>query len=208
MMLAHEYLSNIWGMISFRYIVSFFDEKNKFPILTKYLPTVNDGILPSQFAQQALDELLLLEEENATEEKVVLIEKSTGSIKASVNSDSDRRFAFAHNNHVYGINKYGFYILRYVEEKGEQIPYVMFRSKRFIQHTISKKLYKFIETLRGKSFECPIKLHPDEEEATDDYEFEVRTEHVRIISEYGYMIEPLKRLAKASIISGNPIHWT
>jgi hypothetical protein len=26
-------------------------------------------------------------------------------------------------------------------------------------------------------------------------------------TEYAYIIEPLKRLAKASIISGNPIHW-
>jgi len=83
----------------------------------------------------------------------------------------------------------------------------MFRSNNFIQQTISKDRYKFIDILTRKSFECSVKLHPNQEDATDEYEFEVRIERVGIADEYEYMIEPLKRLAKASIISGNPIHW-
>ncbi len=35
----------------------------QYPILAKYLPEANGGILPSEFAQQALDELLLFEKE-------------------------------------------------------------------------------------------------------------------------------------------------
>jgi len=84
----------------------------------------------------------------------------------------------------------------------------MFRSNNFIQQAISKDRYKFVDILSGESFECSVKLHPNEEEAIDDYEFEVQMERVGITSEYEYMIEPLKRLAKASIVSGNPIHWT
>jgi len=60
----------------------------------------------------------------------------------------------------------------------------------------------------GESYECSAKLHPNEEETTNEYEFVVQTERVGIANEYEYMIEPLKRLARASILSGNPIHWT
>ena len=209
MELADEYLSNISGMGAFRHIVRELGGKDKFPILTEYLPTSNGGVLPSEFAQQALDELLLLEQEQTTEEKVVLTEKSTGSLKASVSSDTYWFFVFtAYNKNTYGIDKDGFFILENVKEKDEELSYIMFRSNNFIQQTISKDRYKFIDIPSGESFECSVKLHPHEEVATEDYEFEVQTERVGITSEYEYMIEPLKRLANASIVSGNPIHWT
>ena len=208
MELASESLSNISGMSAFRHIVRELGGKDKYPILTEYLPTKNGGVLPSEFAQQLLDELLLLEKEKSIEEKVVLTEKSTGSLKASVNSDTHWLFVFTpYNKNNYGIDKDGFFILENVNEKGKEISYVMFRSNNFIQQTISKDRYKFIDILTRKSFECSVKLHPNQEDATDEYEFEVRIERVGIADEYEYMIEPLKRLAKASIISGNPIHW-
>lgn len=209
MELADEYLSNISGMGAFRHIVSELGGKSKFPILTEYLPTANGGILPSEYAQQALDELFLLEKEQSIEEKVVLIEKSTGSLKASVSTDTYWFFVFtAYNKNTYGIDKEGFFILENVKEKGEEVSYIMFRSNNFIQQTISKERYKFIDISSGECYECSVKLHPNEDEAKDDYEFEVQTERVGITNEYEYMIEPLKRLAKASIVSGNPIHWT
>lgn len=209
MELAGEYLSIISGMGAFRHIVSELGGKNKFPILTEYLPTANGGILPSEFAQQTLDELLLLENEHTTEEKVVLTEKSTGNLKASVSSDTYWFFVFtAYNKNTYGIDKDGFFILENVKDKDEELSYIMFRSNNFIQQTISKDLYKFIDIPSGESYDCSVKLHPNEEEATDEYEFEVKIERVGIASEYEYMIKPLKRLAKASILSGNPIQWT
>lgn len=209
MELADEYLSNISGMGAFRHIVRELGGQDKFPILTEYLPTANGGVLPNEFAQQALDELLRLEKEQSTEEKIVLIEKSTGSLKAFVSSDTYCFFVFtAYNKNTYGIDKEGFFILENVKEKNEELSYIMFRSNNFIQQTVSKDLYKFIDIPSGESYECTVKLHPHEEEATDDYEFEVQTERVRVANEYEYMIEPLKRLAKASILSGNPIHWT
>ena len=208
MELASEYLSNISGMGAFRHIVRELGGKDKYQILTEYLPTANGGVLPGKFAQQALDELLLLEKEQTGEEKLVLTEKSTGSLKASVSSDIYWLFVFTpYNKNIYGIDKDGFFILENVNEKGEEISYVMFRSNNFIQQTISKDRYKFIDIPSKESFECSVKLHPNEEDATDEYEFEVQMKRVGIADEYEYMIEPLKRLAKASIISGNPIHW-
>ncbi len=152
---------------------------------------------------------LLLENEHTTEENVVLTEKSTGNLKASVSSDTYWFFVFtAYNKNTYGIDKDGFFILENVKDKDEELSYIMFRSNNFIQQTISKDLYKFIDIPSGESYDCSVKLHPNEEEATDEYEFEVKIERVGIASEYEYMIKPLKRLAKASILSGNPIQWT
>ncbi len=209
MELADEYLSNISGMEAFRHIVGELGGKGKFPILTEYLPTVNGGVLPSEFAQQALDELLLLEKELTNEEKVVLIEKSTARLIASVSSDTYWFFVFtANNKNTYGIDKDGFFILENVKEKGEETSYVMFRSNNFVQQTISKDRYKFIDIPSGKSFECTEKLFPNEDDDTNDHHFIVQIERVGIAGEYEYMIDPLKRLARASILSGNPVHWT
>lgn len=208
MKLAKEYLSNISGMIAFKIIVKELVGQDKFPILTEYLPTANDGFLPSEFAQQALEELLRIENEQTTEEKIVLIEKSTGSLKASINADTYCFFVFtAYSKNIYGIDKDGFFILEKVKEKNEELSYIMFRSNNFIQQTISKDHYKFIDIPSGESYDCTAKLHPLEEEATDVYEFEVQIERVVIANQYKYMIEPLKRLAKMSILSGNPINW-
>ena len=207
--LAYEYLSNISGMGAFRQIVSELGGKRKFPFLTEYLPTANGGILPNEYAQQALDELLLLEKEQNTEEKVILTEKSTGSLKASVSSHTYWFFVFTeYNKNTYGIDKEGFFILENVKEKGKEVSYIMFRSINFIQQSVSKDLYRFIDIPSGESYECSVKLHPNEDDATDDYGFEVKTQPVGIANEYEYIIEPLKRLATASIKSGNPIHWT
>ncbi|MBN1988035.1 MAG: hypothetical protein JW783_01390 [Bacteroidales bacterium] len=209
MELANEFLSNITGMAAFRHIISELGGSNKFPVLTKYLPIINGGALPSEFAQQALDELLLLEKEQTMEEKVVLIEKSTGSLIASVNSDTYWLFIFTKNSkNTYGIDKDGFFILENGNEKGKDVSYVMFRSNNFIQQTISQDCFKFIDIPSGQNFECSAKLFPNQDETTNDYEFEVQTKRVEIDCEYEYMIEPLKHLARVSILSGNPIHWT
>jgi len=208
MELANEYLANITGMGAFRQIVRKLGGKNKFPILTKYLPKANGGILPAEFAQQAFDELLLLENEQTTEEKVVLLEKSTGSLKASVSSDTYFFFLFSKNKNIYGIDKEGFFILEKAKKKGEELFYIMFRSNSFIQQKISKSLYKFIDIPSGESYECSSNIDSNQEETTGDYEFEIKKQNVAIRIEYQYIIEPLKLLSKASILSGNPIHWT
>lgn len=208
MELADEYLSNIAGMSEFRRIVNKLTGEDKFSVLREYLPTANGGNLPSEFAQQALDELLVLENEHTTEEKIFLTEKATDSLKASVSTDAYWLFVFtANNKNTYGIDKEGFFILENVKVNNEELSYIKFRSKNFVQQMISKDHYRFIDVASGRDFACTVKLHPYEEEVTGDYEFKAEIRHVRISSEFEYIIEPLKRLAKASILSGNPIHW-
>ena len=210
MELAYEYLSNNSGMSAFRHIIKKLNINGKYSVLAKYLPTANGGILPAQFASQALDELALLEKEPFLEETVVLSEKSTSYVIASVNTDTYWLFVFSGPKYSYGIDKDGFFILEYVEENGKEVSYLVFRSMNFIQQKVSDDNYMFIDIPTGKRFTHSISLYiPNQRnEVGNSYEYEVKITHISVANEYSYMIEPLRRLAEASVDSGNPIHWT
>jgi hypothetical protein len=209
MELCYEHLSNNLGMSDFRQIVKILGGKQKYPILTEFLPTANGGILPAKFANNALQELVELEKEQHLEERVILIENSTNELKASVNADTYLIFVFtAYNKYNYGIDNDGFFILENIEEDGKEVSYVVFRSKNFRQRQISKEEFRFIDNKTNNSFFCSVGLHSNEENPKEVYEFSIKKEKAKIAEEYNYMIEPLKKLTKASVESGNPIHWT
>lgn len=205
---ADEYLSNGSGMGAFRHLINELGGKKKYPVLIKYLPTSNDGTLPAKLAEKALRELEKLENETSLEELVILKEKSTGMVKATCSTTTYFIFGFIpFNKFNYCIDKDGFFILENVKEKKREVSYIKFRSKNFIQQKIGKKKYKFVDLSSGEHFECVGKLYPDEEEPTAEYEFLVTTQKATIAEEYQYIIDPLKRLAKASVQTGNPIIW-
>ncbi|HXB05614.1 MAG TPA: hypothetical protein VNW04_00820 [Puia sp.] len=205
---AFEYLSNMSGMAAFRYIVQKLGGKYKFPILAEYLPTANGGILPTESADQLLQELKELENEPAPEELVLLQEMSSGEVKASVSSDNSKIFVYAaHNKNSYGIDKDGFFILENMKENYRDVSKITFRSINFLQQTISKNIYKFVDIPTTESYICSAKLHPDQEEAATDFEFIVIKRKYAVADEYQYVIEPLKKLAAASLMTGNPIIW-
>ncbi|MDO6433647.1 hypothetical protein Q4E93_23755 [Flavitalea sp. BT771] len=206
---AYEYLSNMSGMAAFKHIVHKLGGKDKFPILTEYLPTVNGGTLPAGFANKLLQELEDLGNETTPEEFVSLQEKSTGDLKASVKSDSREIFVYTANNKInYGIDKDGFFILQNKKKYNGVVPKIVFRSINFLQQTISKSVYRFIDIPTTKSFECSVKLHPDEENVAIEFEFIVIKKKNAIANEYQYILEPLRKLAIASLLTGNPIIWT
>lgn len=205
---AFESLCNNYGMVAFRHIIRTYGGQEKFPILSDYLPSANGGVLPSNFAEQALDELLLLEQETSYEEKIILNEKESKDVLASINADTHHFLVYsAYNKYAYGIDGEGFFILE--NKNNKNITSVIFRSNHFIQKHIRSNHYQFIDIASGKYFECNTKLYPNEEKniSKHQYEFSVQREKVDIASEYSYIIEPLKRLLKASIITNNPIHW-
>lgn len=176
--------------------------------MNKFLPTANGGILPAEFASEALNELTEFEIERVSENRTLLFEKSTNELIASVNSDTYLIFFFtAFNKYNYGIDKYGFIILENINENSQEVSYEIFRSKKFIQKYISKDKFGFIDKKTNNSFICNIGLNPHESNPEKDYEFIIKEENVKVSNEYKYMIEPLKKLILASIESGNPIHW-
>jgi len=206
--LCSEYLSSHLGMADFRQIVRNNGGKKKYPTLTAFLPTANGGVLPAKFAESTFNELLELEKEQCQEERIILLENSTNELKASVNANTYLIFVFtAYNKYNYGIDKDGFFILENIKENGKEVSYVVFRSKNFIQRKVSKEEFRFIDKRTNHSFTCAARLHPYEGNSKKDYEFTVKPEEVIIAEAYNYIIEPLKRLTKASMESGNPIHW-
>jgi len=208
MELANEYLTNISGMEAFRYLLSKSGGEEKFPILTRNLPGNSGEILPNEFAQNVLDEISLLENDRTFQEIVELKEKSTGNIKATVSADTYWLFLFTpYNKNTYGIDKDGFFILENIKKNKGEVSYIVFRSKNFIQKKISNDNYLFIDLSGGDSFECSANLKAPKDDTNIDYEFEVKTERVKIADEYKYIIAPLKKLARAALISGNPIRW-
>src|SRR5690606_7528818 len=146
------------GMEAFRNILK---DTHIYHILNTYLPTANGGILPAKNSQEALNELLLLEQSNTTEEWANLIEKSTGELIATTNIDDYFIFMFlAGNNHNYGINKDGFFIIENEKENDETISYIMFQSKQFMQHTLDENKVLFIDNETGKNYICSKEIRP------------------------------------------------
>ena len=209
MELAYEHLSNESGMGAFKKIIQQLGGKNKFPVLTNYLPIANGGILPSEFSQLALNELELIEQANISEKRINLIEKSTGELLATTDLESYSIFSFFDVNKRYGIDKNGFFILEIETKNDENVAYVMFRSNNFIQKRVSQETIKFTDKETGKHYFSTHEIKPFYSEVKSDIlEFSLEFETVKVADYYKFMIEPLKILTKASIASGNPIHWT
>lgn len=209
MELCSERLANISGMAHFKSILSQLGGKKKYPILTTYLPTANGGILPAKFASKLLEELSCLEKDKTLEEKLYLTQLPNNQLIASVNASSHVLFVFTpYNKFHYGISESGFFIIRNEPtHNGTPFPFVMFSSKHFDQHKLNENEYLFIDKESEASFNCVSGIEMDKENNDLTSEFILKKKKVAIITEYNYMIEPLKNLAKASIATGNPIHW-
>lgn len=213
----HEDMDLVWiqiansaGMERFRYILEKLGGESRFPVLLEYLPTFNGGMLPAEFSQKALDELLMLENETELEEKVILFEKSTGKSIATVNSEAYWLFIYTPYNTKFGIDKDGFFILETVTENDkEATSYIVFHSKNFIQRKISEDCYEFVDIPSGKIYKSARNLYFDREETGSlEFEFEAKIEKVTIAEDYNYIIESLKKVLEASIQSGNSVYWS
>ncbi|MFD2823426.1 hypothetical protein ACFS5M_07070 [Lacinutrix iliipiscaria] len=208
MELCYEYLSNTLGMVEFKGVIERLGGKEKFPILSKFLPTANGGTLPAKFTPEVLKEIDEFEKQKLNENRILLFEVSTNELKATVNAETYLIFVLtAYNKNNYGIDKDGFFILENVKENDQEVSYVVFRSKNFIQKYISIDKFMFIDKKTNNSFICNVGLHPHESNPKKEYEFLIKENTVKIVDEYKYMTEPLKKLAEASMESGNPIHW-
>ncbi|MBX7241768.1 MAG: hypothetical protein K1X92_08460 [Bacteroidia bacterium] len=210
MKLINEHLCNLSGMGELHYVVNGIGEGKLLPILKEHLPTSNDGFIPVHLAQALLEELILLEKELEKANRITLIEKSSRDSIAFLEFEPQYFFLFTENNqHVYGIDEGGFCIFEKGEEENKMVYDVVFHSSDFIQKRVSDNLYKFIDNSGGASYECSEKLYPQgEEEAGEEYEFEIIIQEGFWDIYLEYRIGILKEAAKASMISGNPIYWS
>jgi hypothetical protein len=204
MEIAHERLYNACGSGSFYSFIGEEGGKKKFPVLTKYLPRLNGGILPASKAAAALHELEVLESNFTVNERVVLIETKSGVTLASTMSDKPF-LVMAASMHCLFIDGDGFSVVPaeyWYDIKRE----VLMSSSRFIQHSIGIGQYRYTDINTGKSIVCTHNIYPMRGlEPIIDYEFSVVKEPYY---EWEHsVIKALEKLAQASLKTGNPIHW-
>lgn len=206
--LANERLANSSGMTSFKAILHDFGGEKRFPILIKYLPTSNDGNLPSECAEMALKELCDLQQEPSTEKKIVL-RLSTGELRWTTNLKYSTIFlTTGFKREQFGLDKDGFFILAKRGFLWFKATKLVFRSKHFKQIPLENNKVQFIDTNSQKTFTCTPYLYSETKDSPrQDFEFYVRIENALIADEYQYIIEPLIKLTTASMASGNPIIW-
>jgi hypothetical protein len=207
--LASEYLTNYVGMMHFRYAIELFNGENNYPILAKYLPTSNDGFLSVEYSQRFLDELLILETETRKYEATMLNEEKTNELIAKAIAFNLEQFVYTeYNTNIYTVSRHGFHIYAKLEKDSEDKYIVVFRSKYFFQRKISDGVYEFTDKKNNEMHHrSSVKLYPFEGAVVKDYAFKTTTKLVKIQDEYGDIIESLKKLARLSIESGNPICW-
>ena len=206
---AKEHLTNIDGMGAFRIVLHESGGEKRFTTLSNYLAAENVGSLPSYYAGQALIELKDLEGENNTE-RIVRLRLKSGEIKQTTNEKYGHIFIWTgYNKKNYGIDGDGFFIIENRKFLWNSNSKAVFRSKNFKQIVLGNKKFKFVDNDTNFQYIAKEKIHPyGEEQPNQDFEFFVSKETALIADEYKYIIEPLKRLAIASIETGNPIIWT
>jgi hypothetical protein len=206
--IATEWLTNIAGMAHFRYAIDLFNAEKHYPILAHYLPSSNDGFIPVEYSQGLLEELLTLENERRKYEITVLFEEKTNEEIAKALVFELEQFAFTeHRQNIFALNRNGFFIYGKANIDGKDKYLIVFKSKDFTQKKISQKQYEFIDKKNGGTYRASMKLYPFEGDATEDYTFKTTRKLVKLQDEYGYIIDALKKLASASLETGNPICW-
>ncbi len=203
MVICNEWLFNSSGCDLFYTCLGEKGREKNFPVLHKYLPRVNDGILPASMAKVALQELAALEKECTVRERVILAEKETGEQIASTLSGIPL-FLMQANHHCFFLDADGVMVVpseNWYEPKKE----ILFCSRHFIQGQNFPGKHPFTDVKTGRSIQCTNNLYPLRGIPETDHELIVYLEpdydpgHVAILA--------LKRLAVASLTTGNPIHW-
>lgn len=203
---ANENLANRTGMSMFRSLIGSLGSQH-YPVLSTCLPANNEGFVPTDLVEKLLEELSRLESEPSLEQNVKLIETSSGHIIGSVRYGVSWPFQITRDGLVLILNQDGFFILEESAEHDRTKKLVHFQSKSFLQEITSEGKFRFIDLESKSSFESPTGLYSPDELQTDSLTFEVSIDLATLATSYGYIIQPLKILAKASVQTGNPICW-
>lgn len=207
MEICSERLANASGMSAFRTIIQQLGIE-KYPIITKHLPKSNGGHLPFKLANAMKHELKSLKQEVSDESLVVLNELTLNRRIQSTNSNYSLPFVFSGYNKLnYIISRNGFKVIRNKNFLGKKYTKELFVSKKFTQKKLGDKKYLFEDYDSKCVYESSINIFPDKNQNDDFFEFEVTEIKTAIADEYAYIIEPLLKLTKASLETGNPIIW-
>lgn len=199
-----EHLTNIAGMGQFKDAIHQLGGSTTFPVLTKYLPTSNDGTLPSEYAIHALEEVTSLGEAAIPGKHIVLHEEQTQTQLASCVAGSHSLFVLnGKDDTCYGIDQDGFFILQNCMTNAR----IVFRSNHFSQTKVAGNRYQLTDYKNGDIYVGEPLFLPKEGESHPFYTFSITPKKTSVDEVFGNIIETLKRLLQASIETGNPVVW-
>ena len=202
MELCSERLANISGLSSFKALLERLG-REKYPVISGNLPVTNGGFLSVDLAQPMLDEILRIEREPGKEKRVYLFQGDEHLV-SSAYIRQHYIFAFEGDKNFLGLNSDRFFILNQKKFLGISRTKKVFESTHFKIKARGRKQFEYIDIESGKSATIGMRIG-NRELKLSNYTIETRATLIR--EEYAYIIDPLKRLVKASIESGNPIIW-
>ncbi len=192
-----------------------------FPTLKTWLPTANQGTVPAVAAAKALQELRYFNNHASWGSNIFLIDTLTGELLSDYIEAYNGVFAFASSVPTLqsGIDRQGFFIAETdggtLLDSGRRF----FQARRFEQYIVeasdqglaTRVQYRDLDSERGyeSDFGAVAKLLRDADGRVQlDYPRLLHVETRRAQAErFAYIVDPLTRLFRASVDTGNPVVW-
>ena len=194
------HIANIYGMNDFKYLVENSGGKEKFPVLTEYLPIYNGGCLPWRYAQDALKEIEILET-MPQEYNACLKRKNCDTIMWHENIKRNVPFAFG-DGHFCSVGGLGFCVVQVVNKESV----VKFNSFDFTQKKIDEDKYLFIDNTNSTQYLCGLDADSTSPEETSK-EFEVVIIPFEVRKKYEHFLTNMKKLLYASLETNHSVRW-
>ncbi|WP_300675502.1 hypothetical protein [Soonwooa sp.] len=209
MEISSEHICNSAGMSGFRNYLFEQGGNEKFPTLSKELPTHNGGAMSASQSEKALAELQLLKSLQPKIDKIVLRETKSHDVIMIGDYNETIRFGFFDYNKSLVLDSRGFFILEKKKIGGVENEYILFHAKEFSTVVVDEKRVAFIdEHAKGLNIGSyfPIQLG-ENKPAETEIAYEVVKEEFDGDDYWMSVIESLENLCKASIETQNPVHW-
>jgi hypothetical protein len=195
---ASEAVSNWAGLRLFQQALSSAGWSH-FPTLHAGLPNANGGSMPTGQATLVLDELDLFTNQARIENEVVLVDEVTGRVLMTYVAAYDG-VAMLGPGYRAGVDPDGFFVL----DPDMDPPVTLFRADRFGQRLLPSGEVEFT----GGGHKATVVMPPvggHETAPPQRLAVEIRPQSV---ADFGYIVDPLRRLCEASVATGNPVMWT
>jgi hypothetical protein len=193
---ASEHVSNWTGYRLFQQALEAAGWSH-FPALRAEFPSANGGRMPAEAAGRVLDELDYFEQRAVIDDEVVLVDEATEAVALRYVAAYEGVLMLGPGYRA-GVDPEGFFIL----DPDSDPPATLFRSARFRQRVLPNGQVQFSDETKSVQIAMP----PVGDKGTPPERLRLQTQH-QAPAEFGYIVEPLRRLCRAAVATGNPVMW-
>lgn len=168
-----------------------------FPTLQAELPRANGGRMPAGAAARVLGELDYFEQQAVIDDEVVLVDEATGAVALTYVA-AYQGVLMLGSGYRAGVDPEGFFVL----DPHSDPPATLFRSTRFRQRPLPGGQVEFSD----EEGSVRIAMSPVGSTGTPPERLRLETRH-QSPADFGYIVEPLRRLCRAATATGNPVMW-